>query len=77
ARSCWQGPTPAEWHHLVFYGVVGIGTGVVMAALPKLIGTLAPPTRIGTANGINNIARTVGGVVGSQITAAFLSSGTD
>ncbi|MGA4838284.1 MFS transporter [Streptomyces sp. G45] len=66
----------AMWQHLVFYALVGVGTGVVMAALPKLIGALAPPTRIGTANGINNIARTVGGVVGSQVTAAFLTAGT-
>jgi MFS family permease len=66
----------AMWQHLVFYALVGVGTGVVMAALPKLIGALAPPTRIGTANGINNIARTVGGVVGSQLTASFLSAGT-
>ncbi|MCX4906887.1 MFS transporter [Streptomyces sp. NBC_00878] len=65
----------AMWQHLVFYALVGVGTGLVMAALPKLIGALAPPTRMGTANGINNIARTVGGVVGSQLAAAFLSAG--
>ncbi|WP_110945941.1 MFS transporter [Streptomyces avicenniae] len=67
----------AMWHHLVFYALVGVGSGLVMAALPKRVGALAPPHRTGTANGLNNIARTVGGVVGSQVTAAVFTAGAD
>jgi MFS family permease len=63
------------WEHLVFYTVVGAGSGLVMASLPKLIGDLVPLTRTGVANGLNNIARTVGGVVGSGLAAAVLSGG--
>ncbi|GAA3718511.1 MFS transporter [Nonomuraea antimicrobica] len=63
------------WQHLVFYTVVGAGSGLVMASLPKLIGDLVPLTRTGVANGLNNIARTVGGVVGSGLAAAVLSTG--
>ncbi|GII94126.1 MFS transporter [Sinosporangium siamense] len=63
------------WEHLVFYTVVGAGSGLVMATLPKLIGDLVPLTRTGVANGLNNLARTVGGVVGSGLAAAVLSGG--
>ncbi|MEU4223848.1 MFS transporter [Nonomuraea sp. NPDC026600] len=65
-----------HWHYLVFYGVVGAGSGLVMGALPKLIADIVPPVRTGTANGLNNIARTVGGVVGSQLAAAVIASST-
>jgi MFS family permease len=64
----------AKWEHLVFYAVVGAGSGLVMGALPKLIADIVPLTRTGTANGINNIARTVGSVVGSQLAAAVIAS---
>ncbi|WP_129839259.1 MFS transporter [Streptomyces sp. RFCAC02] len=65
----------AAWQHLVFYTLVGVGSGLVMAALPQRISALTPPSRTGTANGLNNIARTVGGAVGSQVTALFLTPG--
>ncbi|MEV4109788.1 MFS transporter [Nonomuraea sp. NPDC049695] len=64
----------AYWQHLVFYGVVGAGSGLVMGALPKLIADIVPLERTGTANGINNIVRTVGSVVGSQLAAAVAAS---
>ncbi|GAA3579859.1 MFS transporter [Nonomuraea rosea] len=63
------------WEHLVFYGVIGAGSGLVMGSLPKLISDIVPPARTGTANGINNIIRTVGGVVGSQLAAAVVATG--
>ncbi|MEV0972139.1 MFS transporter [Microtetraspora glauca] len=63
-----------EWEHLVFYAIVGAGSGLVMGTLPKLIADLVPLDRTGTANGINNIARTVGSVVGSQLAAAVIAS---
>ncbi|MET7460770.1 MFS transporter [Nonomuraea sp. NPDC005501] len=66
----------ARWEHLVFYGIVGAGSGLVMGALPKLIADIVPLTRTGTANGINNISRTVGSVIGSQLAAAVIVSST-
>lgn len=63
------------WQHVVWYTFVGVGSGLVMGALPKLIADVVPLARTATANGINNIARTVGSVVGSQLTAAVLASG--
>ena len=37
------------WEHLIFYTVVGAGSGLVMASLPKLIGDLVPLARTGVA----------------------------
>lgn len=64
------------WQHVVFYTLVGAGSGLAIASLPKLVADVVPPERTATANGINNIIRTVGGVVGSQLAAAVLASPT-
>jgi MFS family permease len=63
------------WQHAVFYAVVGLGTGLVIGALPTLIADIVPLARTGTANGLNNIARTVGGAVGTALAAAVIASG--
>jgi MFS family permease len=63
------------WHHAVFYTIVGAGTGLVMGSLPMLIADIVPLSRTGTANGINNIARTVGSAVGTALAAAVIASG--
>jgi MFS family permease len=65
-----------EWQVVAAYAVIGIGFGLAMAALPKLIYDVTEPHAIATANGINTVARTVGGAVGSQLAAAVLASRT-
>ncbi|WP_019984216.1 MFS transporter [Streptomyces sp. Amel2xE9] len=65
-----------EWQAVVGYAVIGTGFGFAMAALPKLIHDVTPPHAIATANGVNTVARTVGGAVGSQLAAAVLASRT-
>jgi len=55
----------AMWQHLASYALVGAGSGLVIAALPKLVGELVPLSRTATANGINNIAGV--GVAGASI----------
>ncbi|WP_275560087.1 MFS transporter [Streptomyces sp. 5-6(2022)] len=65
-----------EWQAVVCYAVIGTGFGFAMAALPKLIHDVTPPTATATANGINTVARTVGGAVGSQLATAILASRT-
>ena len=56
---------------------IGIGTGLVMAALPATIHRSVDPARGATANGINTIARTIGGAVGSQLGAALVLDSLD
>ncbi|WP_432970936.1 MFS transporter [Dactylosporangium sp. CA-233914] len=62
------------WQHAVFYTIVGCGTGLVIGSLPKLIADIVPLARTGTANGFNNIARTVGSAVGTALAAAVIAS---
>ncbi|GAA2581540.1 MFS transporter [Dactylosporangium fulvum] len=62
------------WQHAVFYTIIGSGTGLVIGSLPKLIADIVPLARTGTANGINNIARTVGSAVGTALAAAIIAS---
>ncbi|MFI2238482.1 MFS transporter [Streptomyces chrestomyceticus] len=64
----------AVWQVVVFYIVVAVGAGFAMAALPKLIHNITTPTQNATANGINTVARTVGGAVGSQLGTAVLTT---
>lgn len=61
------------WHLSVCALPIGLGTGLVMAALPARIHRAVAPTRGATANGINTVARTIGGAVGSQLGAAVVA----
>ncbi|KAB7844968.1 MFS transporter [Streptomyces mobaraensis NBRC 13819 = DSM 40847] len=63
--------------HLVLgYAVIGTGFGFAMAALPRMVHQVSGPDTGATANGVNTVARTVGGAVGSQLAAAILASRT-
>jgi MFS family permease len=62
------------WQVAGFYLVVGLGSGLALAALPRLLGSLVPATQTATANGINTVARTVGGALGAQVAIAIVAS---
>nr|WP_063709818.1 MFS transporter [Nocardia transvalensis] len=51
---------------------IGLGTGLVMTALPSQLHRVVDPARAATANGINTVSRTVGGALGSQLGAALI-----
>src|SRR4029453_4823177 len=61
------------WQVVVFYLVVGLGSGLALAALPRLLGGLVPATQTATVNGINTVARTVGGALGAQGAIAIVA----
>ncbi|WP_245713520.1 MFS transporter [Nocardia vaccinii] len=52
---------------------IGIGTGLVMAALPAYLHRVVDPAESATANGINTVSRTIGGAFGSQLAAALVA----
>ncbi|NEA42471.1 MFS transporter, partial [Streptomyces sp. SID11385] len=56
------------------YVVIGTGFGCAMAALPRLVHLGAPAEHSASANGVNTVARTVGGAVGSQAGVAVLAA---
>lgn len=71
----------AAWHAtagavLGWYLVVSIGYGLAMAALPRLVNHASPAHQSGAANGVNTVARTVGGAIGAQLAAATLAADT-
>ncbi|WP_409474468.1 MFS transporter [Streptomyces sp. HC307] len=54
--------------------LLGAGAAASFAALPSLVARFAPHHAIATANGLNTVVRTVGGVIGTQVAIAILSS---
>ncbi|MEV4332856.1 MFS transporter [Streptomyces sp. NPDC049597] len=69
----------ARWHATpvqVLADSVLLGTGAALsfAALPSLVVRFAPGHAIATANGLNTVVRTVGGVIGTQVAIAILSA---
>jgi MFS family permease len=55
--------------------LLGVGTGIAMAALATLIVSNVGQQETGAAAGVNNVARMLGGAVGAQISAALLAAG--
>jgi MFS family permease len=62
------------WQVVVFYLIVGLGSGLALAALPRLLSGLVPATQTATVNGINTVARTVGGALGAQVAIAIVAA---
>ncbi len=60
----------------LWFAVVGIGIGFAFAAMPRLIVAEVPATQTAIATGVNNVVRTVGGVMGGQIAAAVVAAHT-
>jgi MFS family permease len=63
----------ALWELAVGAIPIGIGTGLVMAALPAHLHRVVDPAKSATANGINTVSRTIGGAFGSQLAAALIA----
>ncbi|MBF6173497.1 MFS transporter [Nocardia blacklockiae] len=61
------------WQAAVCALPIGLGTGLVMTALPSRLHHVVDPARAATANGINTVSRTVGGALGSQLGAALIA----
>ncbi|WP_107656221.1 MFS transporter [Nocardia suismassiliense] len=63
------------WQLAVYAIPIGIGTGLVMTALPAQLHRVVESAEAATANGINTVMRTIGGAVGSQLGAALVAGG--
>lgn len=57
-------------------GLLGIGVGMTYAAMPGLIIRAVPPEETGSATGMNQAARVVGGSFGSALGATLLAFGS-
>lgn len=56
--------------------VIGLGTGVLVAAIPAAAAVVAPPGRVGSATGLTNAAKTIGGGLASSVFALCLAGGS-
>jgi len=69
----------ALWHGgplvtALSFTVCGVGIGFAFASMPRLIVGAVRPTETAVATGMNNVVRTVGGVVGAQVAAVLLAA---
>lgn len=61
------------WQVYVGATVLGLGIGLSFAAMANLIVAAVPARQTGVATGVNTVARNLGGVFGSQLSATFLA----
>lgn len=59
---------------LVNMGIAGVGSGMLVAALPAAAASAAPANRTGFATGMTNATKTVGGAIASSLFAIALAS---
>lgn len=64
------------WQVAGLYAISSLGYGLAMASLPRQISIGAPADQGGSVNGVNTLARALGGAVGSQVAAMILSRQT-
>ncbi|WP_232679625.1 MFS transporter [Nocardioides sp. R-C-SC26] len=65
-----HGSPSAAWGVMA---VIGLGTGGLIAAIPAAAAAVAPPDRVGSATGLTNAAKTVGGGIASAVFAICLT----
>lgn len=54
--------------------VIGLGTGGLVAAIPAAAAAVAPAGRVGSATGLTNASKTIGGGIASSVFALCLAS---
>jgi EmrB/QacA subfamily drug resistance transporter len=54
--------------------LLGVGIGLAFAAMANLIVEAVPRDQTGVASGMNTIMRTIGGAVGSQVSASIIAA---
>jgi cyanate permease len=68
--------TGSLWEIVVGTTIVGAGTGIGYAAMPTLINRNTPRSELAAANGLNSLARALGGSVASAVGGSLLTAST-
>jgi MFS family permease len=66
-----------SWELLLASGLIGAGVGLAFSAVANLVVASVPPTETGVASGVNIIARTLGGAVGTQVAVSIIATTVD
>ena len=64
----------ASWEIYVAMLVMGVGIGLAFASMANLIVESVPAQQTGVATGMNTIVRTIGGAIGSQVSAGIVTA---
>jgi EmrB/QacA subfamily drug resistance transporter len=67
----------AKWQVYVCTALMGAGIGFAFGAMANLIVEAVRPEETGVATGMNTIVRTIGGSLGSEISASIVAASTD
>ncbi|WP_084508527.1 MFS transporter [Nocardia pseudovaccinii] len=65
-----------HWHFYVATGLLGLGLGLAMGAMPTLLNSGVTPEQTSVANSVNQTLRSVGGSIGTAVATAILASHT-
>lgn len=63
----------ARWQIYLGTAIFGLGISFSYAAMANLVVSAVPQTQTGVASGVNTIARSVGGSLGSQVSATIVA----
>jgi EmrB/QacA subfamily drug resistance transporter len=64
----------AKWELYASAAIMGVGFGLVFAAMSSLIVGAVPPEQTGVASGMNANIRTIGGSIGAALMASIVTS---
>jgi EmrB/QacA subfamily drug resistance transporter len=64
----------SSWEIYLAMLVMGIGIGFAFGSMANLIIESVPPHQTGVATGMNTIVRSIGGAIGSQVSAAIVTA---
>lgn len=65
-----------HWHFYVATGLLGLGLGLAMGAMPTLLNSGVAPEQTSVANSVNQTLRSVGGSIGTAVATAVLAANT-
>ncbi|WP_394617238.1 MFS transporter [Lentzea sp. JNUCC 0626] len=65
-----------HWHFYVATGLLGLGLGLAMGAMPTLLNSGVSPEQTSVANSVNQTLRSVGGSIGTAVATAILAANT-
>lgn len=64
----------APWHVMVLYALGAGGVAIAFGAMPKLITDAVDISETGIATGMNTVVRTIGSVIGAQVSITLVAS---
>ncbi|MFC9330248.1 MFS transporter [Kitasatospora sp. NPDC057015] len=64
------------WEIFLLMAIAGLGVGCTFAAMPAFIVSAVPPAETGSALGVNQVLRVIGGSIGSALSAGILTAHT-